>query len=82
MKPVPWRIATFLLLLLILGERAFGRLVNADLWGEDGASFLNQAVTLGWASLLEPVAGTYLTLERPSCLAHCVSCHFRGSRPQ
>ena len=64
MKPAPLRIATFVLLLLIVGERAFGRLVYADFWGEDGAVFLSQAATLGWASLLEPYAGTYLTIER------------------
>ena len=64
MKPAPLRIATFVLLLLIVGERAFGRLVYADFWGEDGAVFLSQALTLGWASLLKPYAGTYLTIER------------------
>ena len=63
MKPTPLRIATFVLLLLILGERAFGRLVHADLWGEDGAVFLSQAATLGSASLLMPYAGSYLRLR-------------------
>ena len=64
MKPASLRIATFVLLLLILGERAFDRLVHADLWGEDGMILLTQAATLGSASLLMPYAGSYLTIER------------------
>jgi hypothetical protein len=64
MKPARLRIVTFVLLLLIVGDRAFGRLAHADLWAEDGAVFLNQAATLGGASLLRPYAGSYLTIER------------------
>jgi hypothetical protein len=64
MKPDLLRIATFALLLLIVGERAFARLVHADLWGEDGAVFLSQAAARGWASLLLPYFGSYLTIER------------------
>ena len=64
MKATSLRIATFVLLLLILGERASDRLVHADFWGEDGVILLTQAATLGSESLLLPYAGSYLTIER------------------
>ena len=64
MKPAHLRIATFVFLLIIVCERALGRLVDADLWAEDGTVFLSQAITLGWASLLEPFVGSYFALER------------------
>jgi hypothetical protein len=64
MKPAHLRIATFALLVLIVCERALGRIVYADLWAEDGVVLFSQAATLGWASLLEPCAGVYFLIER------------------
>ena len=58
------RIATFLLLLFIIVERGLGRLVMADLWGEDGAFFVREALTQGVTSLLSPVFGSFFTIER------------------
>jgi hypothetical protein len=64
MKTAMLRIATFVLLLLIVGGRAFDRLVFADLWAEDGPIFFNQAATVGNASLFVPYAGSYFLIER------------------
>jgi len=69
MRPTSLRVATFLLLLLILIERAFGRLALADFWGEDGAILFGQAAALGSSSLLLPYAGSYLTIQRLILLA-------------
>ena len=64
MKPAHLRIATFLFLLVLVCDRAFGRLEYPDLWAEDGAVFLSQAATLGWASLFKPFVGVYFAIER------------------
>lgn len=69
MRPTLLRVATFLLLLLILGERAFDRLAHPDFWGEDGAILLSQAAGLGTPSLLLPYAGSFLTIQRLLVLA-------------
>ena len=64
MKPAHLRIATFVALLVLVCERAFGRLQFPDVWAEDGTVFLSQAAALGWASLLKPFVGVYFALER------------------
>lgn len=55
---------TFGLTALIVLQRGWERLLHADLWGEDGAVFLAQAIEQGARSLFIPQAGSYFTAER------------------
>ena len=67
-----WRIPTaitlqrlaLLLCTVLLGLRAWPRVVYAHLWAEDGAIFLPAALESGWRSLLEPYAGYYQLVPR------------------
>lgn len=63
-SPAAIRLAAFGLALLVLVSRGWGRLTRPELWGEDGQIFLAQALTSGFHSLLQPMAGSYFTLER------------------
>lgn len=60
--PLSW--ITFGLTALIVLQRGWERLLHADLWGEDGAVFLAQAMEQGARSLFVPQAGSYFTAER------------------
>jgi hypothetical protein len=60
----PPRLTTFLLCLAIVSTRGWDRLVDPDLWAEDGAVFLAEGLREGAGSLLRSYAGSYHTLQR------------------
>lgn len=63
------RSLTFALCSVIVVTRAWERVEAAEFWAEDGRIFLSQALELGYASLLRPMAGSYHTLQRATMLA-------------
>lgn len=54
----------FALALAILVARAWPRLVDAELWGEDGRIFTAQALQGGFESVWRPMHGSFFVLQR------------------